>query len=89
MQKTSLLSYLISFFVTLVSTYIVVITAEWSLVQAYTYFQGDSLKTIVGNYWITLFYTLPLIIALCVAIIRVASLRRSAKIVKEIGLTQN
>jgi len=87
MQKTSFLSYLLSFFVALASTYIVVITAEWSLVQAYTYFQGDSLKTIVGNYWIALFYTLPLIIALCVAIIRVVSLRRDAKIVKEIDIT--
>jgi|KBSSwiStaDraftv2_1062776.scaffolds.fasta_scaffold977331_1 hypothetical protein len=88
MQKTSLLSYFLSFFVTLVSTYIVVITAEWSLVQAYTYFQGDSLKTIIGNYWIALFYTLPLIIALCVAIIRVVSLRKNANIVKEIDIAQ-
>ncbi|MEP7136359.1 MAG: hypothetical protein ABI904_15630 [Chloroflexota bacterium] len=87
MQKTSFLSYSVTFFVALISTYIVVITAEWSLVQAYTYFQGDSLKTIVGNYWITLFYTVPLIIALCAAIIRIVSLRRNAKTVKEIDIT--
>ena len=86
MQKTSFLSYLRSFLITLISAYIAVITAEWSLVQAYTYFQGDSLKIMVGKYWIALFYTLPLTIAFCIAIVRILSLRKNAKIIKEIDI---
>lgn len=83
MQKTSFFSHLISFFITLVPTYIVVITAEWSLVQAYTYFKGDSLKTIVGDNWVMLFYTIPLIIAICIATVRIVILRRNIKIEEE------
>ena len=86
MQKTSFLSYLRSFLITLVSAYIAVITAEWSLVQAYTYFQGDSLKIMVGKYWVALFYTLPLTIATCIAIVRILSLRKNARIIKEIDV---
>ena len=86
MQKTSFLSYLRSFLITLVSAYIAVITAEWSLVQAYTYFQGDSLKIMVGKYWVALFYTLPLAIALYTAIVRILSLRKNAGNIKEIDI---
>ena len=68
-----------SFFITLISSYIVLVTGIWGFVEAYTYFQGDSLKGMLGGNWVWL-YILPAIISLFIAVIRVVSHKEDTQI---------
>lgn len=40
--------------------YILQVGALWGLIEGYTYFKGDNLKTILGSYWIMI-YIIPII----------------------------
>ncbi len=73
------------FFITLISTYIALVTAIWGFVEAFTYFQGDSLKIMLGENWIWL-YVMPLMISLCVAIIRIISFKKNDEVTQKIDI---
>ena len=51
-----------------------IVTGLWGFVEAYTYFQGDSLKNAIGSYWIGI-YLIPLPVALLVGILRTRTKR--------------
>jgi len=44
------------------------IAALWGITEAFTYFTGDELRVFVGSYWWLVFYGMPLIGALLVAV---------------------
>ena len=50
-------------------SYIALVTGTWGFLEAYTYFQGDYLKNMIGPYWVSI-YLIPLPIALIVGFIR-------------------
>lgn len=45
--------------VTALALYILQVGALWGLLEGYTYFQGEDLKTIFGSYWIMI-YIIPI-----------------------------
>jgi hypothetical protein len=55
--------------VAFLGSYIVLVLGIWGFIEAYTYFEGDHLKQIVGPYWWAL-YGVPIPVALCVALWR-------------------
>ena len=59
-----------SFFITLIASYVVLVTSIWGFIEAYTYFQGDSLKRMLGGNWVWL-YILPSIISVFISVVRV------------------
>jgi len=77
MKKLSL------FFKTVIYAYLALVTAIWGFVEAFTYFQGDSLKRMLGGNWVWL-YILPFVISLCVALVRIVSNKKIDEIPKEI-----
>jgi len=52
----------------LIITYSTLVGGVWGILEAYTYFRGDSLKRMLGPYWILL-YAMPLLIAASVAFV--------------------
>lgn len=54
------------FWLSLIGAYIAQIGAFWGILEAYTYFQGDSLKLVLGIYW-PVIYILPIITSLIFA----------------------
>lgn len=54
------------FWFSFIGAYIAQIGAVWGILEAYTYFQGDSLKLALGNYW-PIIYALPIFTALLFA----------------------
>jgi len=59
-----------TFFIALISSYIALVTATWGFIEAYTYFQGDGLKRMLGENWVLL-YILPAVISFFIATIRI------------------
>ena len=58
-----------SFWLSVFLSYTTLVIGVWGFVQAYTYFQGDSLKKALGPYWVVI-YLLPLPIAFFIGIRR-------------------
>jgi len=56
------------FWIRLIITYSALCGGGWGILEAYTYFSPDSLKRIVGSFWV-LIYIIPLPIAVFVAFI--------------------
>ncbi len=56
------------FWIRLIITYSVLVGGAWGILGAYTYFRPDSLKCIVGSFWV-LIYIIPLPIAVYVAFV--------------------
>ncbi|MBN1452354.1 MAG: tetratricopeptide repeat protein [Anaerolineales bacterium] len=59
-----------SFWKTFFTSYIAFVAGIWGFVEAYTYFENDSLKNMLGSYWWVVYYLVPLIIALFIAVLR-------------------
>jgi len=52
-----------SFWKTFFTVYLTLVAGIWGFVEAYTYFESDSLKQLLGSNWWILYYLLPLFIA--------------------------
>lgn len=68
-------------------TYFTIAGALWGASEAYTYFSGDKLKTVIGDYWYVIYIIIPIIFSLITG----ASLlkRRNKQIQRETGATIN
>lgn len=50
------------------AVYFSLVASIWGVAEAYTYFTDDALRIVLGSYWWTILYGLPLIIALLISI---------------------
>lgn len=69
----------IRFFTTFAITYVFLVAAIWSFLEAYTYFKGDDLKGRLGGEALgsILFYGLPVFIALVTAVVKMIRDKKS------------
>jgi hypothetical protein len=56
--------------ITFFGAYFGTIISLFGIVQAYTYFTGDELKTRLGSYWLLVFYGFPLLVALVTTLVK-------------------
>lgn len=68
-----------SFWKTFFTAYIALVAGIWGFVEAYTYFESDSLKQLLGSNWWIYYYLLPLFIAFSVATLTNAKLETQAE----------
>src|SRR6266496_5213515 len=57
-----------SFWKTFLTLYLTLVAGIWGFGEAYTYFKDDSLKQILGSKWWIIYYLLPLIGAVLIAL---------------------
>src|SRR6266508_3915474 len=57
-----------SFWKTFLTLYLTLVAGIWGFGEAYTYFKDDSLKQILGSTWWIIYYLLPLIGAVLIAL---------------------
>ena len=58
-----------SFWKTFFTVYLAIVAGIWGFLEAYTYFEGDSLRELLGPYWLAI-YGLPLFFAFTIAALR-------------------
>lgn len=67
---------------TLFVSYATMVGVIWGVLEAYTYFQGDHLKYVVGSYWI-LIYILPIFPSLIITFMSTKNGGRKRNVVIE------
>jgi len=68
-----------SFWKTFFTAYLALVGGIWGLVEAYTYFESNSLKQSLGSYWWIYYYVVPLFIAILFAVWMNSSETREAE----------